>query len=73
MTVEKLECYLQTLCTDSNAEKILILDVKVLNEPKICDLYWYTKPVWPSWPFAAVQQCTQLQTLPRMHDVDVWP
>jgi len=54
-------------------QKILILDVKVLNEPKICDLYWYTKPVWPSWPFAAVQQCTQLQTLPRMHDVDVWP
>jgi len=55
MTVEKLECYLQTLCTDSNAEKILILDVKVLNEPKICDLYWYTKPVLPSWPFAAEQ------------------
>ncbi len=22
----------------------------------MCDLYWQTKPVWPSWPSAAVQQ-----------------
>ena len=60
------------ICTGNNAADSYNLTYK-LNQHRMCGWYWLGKPVWPSRPFAAVQQSAQLQTLPRMHDVDVWP